>query len=57
MDEMIAADAVAVGLFWKRDDLPALDQLEPVLDEGGPMARRRLGIAPDVAQSLIRELM
>jgi hypothetical protein len=34
-----------------------LDQLEPVLVEGGPMERRRLGIAPDVAQSLIRELM
>ena len=50
-------DEIAIGLFWKRDDLPALDQLEPVLDEGGPLARRRLGIAPDVAQSLIRELM
>ncbi|MGZ9272919.1 MAG: 2-oxoacid ferredoxin oxidoreductase, partial [Candidatus Binatia bacterium] len=50
-------DEIAIGLFWKRDDLPALDQLEPVLDEGGPMARRRLGIVPDVAKSLIRELM
>ena len=50
-------DEIAIGLFWKRDDLPSLDQLEPVLDEGGPLARRRLGIAPDVAQSLIRELM
>jgi hypothetical protein len=50
-------DEIAIGLFWKRDDLPALDQLEPVLDEGGPLARRRLGIAPAAAQSLIRELM
>jgi len=50
-------DEIAIGLSWKRDDLPALDQLEPVLDEGGPMARRRLGIAPAEAQSLIRELM
>jgi 2-oxoglutarate ferredoxin oxidoreductase subunit beta len=50
-------DEIPIGLFWKRDDLPALDQLEPVLTEGGPMARRHLGIAPDVAQSLIRELM
>jgi 2-oxoglutarate ferredoxin oxidoreductase subunit beta len=50
-------DEIPIGLFWKRDDLPSLDELEPVLTEGGPMARRPLGIAPDVAQSLIRELM
>ena len=50
-------DEIPIGLFWKRDDLPALDQLEPVLDEGGPLARPALGVAPDVAQSLIRELM
>ncbi len=50
-------DEIAIGLFWKRDDLPALDQLEPVLDEGGPLARRPLGISPDVAKSLVRELM
>jgi len=50
-------DVIPIGLFWKRDDLPALDQLEPVLDEGGPLARRPLGIPPEAAQSLIRELM
>jgi 2-oxoglutarate ferredoxin oxidoreductase subunit beta len=50
-------DEIPIGLFWKRDDLPALDQLEPVLTDGGPLARRPLGIAPEAAQSLIRELM
>src|SRR6516164_2208607 len=50
-------DEIAIGLFWKRTDLPALDDLEPVLREGGPLARRALGISPDVAKSLIRELM
>src|SRR5215475_12272762 len=33
-------DAVPIGLFWKREDLPSLDQLEPVLAEGGALARR-----------------
>ena len=33
-------DGIPIGLFWKRDDLPALDQLEPVLD------RRRAAGAP-----------
>ena len=50
-------DEIPIGLFWKREDLPALDQLEPILDEGGPLARRPLGIASDVAKSLVRELM
>ena len=50
-------DEIPIGLFWKREDLPSLDQLEPILDEGGPLARRPLGISPEVAQSLIRELM
>jgi 2-oxoglutarate/2-oxoacid ferredoxin oxidoreductase subunit beta len=50
-------DEIPIGLFWKRNDLPSLDQLEQVLEEGGPLARRSLGIPPDVARSLIRELM
>jgi 2-oxoglutarate ferredoxin oxidoreductase subunit beta len=50
-------DEIPIGLFWKRVDLPALDELEPVLAKGGPLARRPLGISPENAQSLIRELM
>jgi 2-oxoglutarate ferredoxin oxidoreductase subunit beta len=50
-------DEIPIGLFWKRTDLLALDQLEPVLSQGGPLARRRLGISPEAAQSLVRELM
>jgi len=50
-------DQIPIGLFWRRMDLPALDQLEPVLAQGGPLAHRPLGVAPDVAQALIRELM
>jgi 2-oxoglutarate ferredoxin oxidoreductase subunit beta len=50
-------DEIPIGLFWKRNDLPSLDQLEPILDEGGPLARRPLGISPEVGRSLVRELM
>jgi 2-oxoglutarate ferredoxin oxidoreductase subunit beta len=50
-------EEIPIGLFWKRDDLPSLDQLEPVLAEGGPVARRPLGIDPDTARGLVAELM
>jgi 2-oxoglutarate ferredoxin oxidoreductase subunit beta len=50
-------EEIPIGLFWKRDDLASLDELEPVLESGGPIARRPLGIDPETAQSLTRELM
>jgi 2-oxoglutarate ferredoxin oxidoreductase subunit beta len=50
-------EQIPIGLFWRRDDLPSLDQLEPVLAEGGALSRRPLGVAPDVAQRLVKELM
>jgi 2-oxoglutarate/2-oxoacid ferredoxin oxidoreductase subunit beta len=48
---------IPIGLFWKRDDLKSLDQLEPVLDDDIPMARRHLGIDRETSRSLINELM
>ena len=50
-------EIIPIGLFWKREDLPTLDQLEPVLSKGGPLAHRPLGVAPEIAQALINELM
>ena len=50
-------DVIPIGLFWKRTDLPALDELEEVLAEGGPIAHRPLGVSPEAAAALINELM
>jgi 2-oxoglutarate/2-oxoacid ferredoxin oxidoreductase subunit beta len=50
-------DVIPIGLFWKRDDLPSLDQLEPILADGTPLAHRPLGVATETAQALIGELM
>ena len=49
-------EEIPIGLFWKRDDLPALHELEPVL-ERGPVARQPLGIDAETARSLVAELM
>jgi 2-oxoglutarate/2-oxoacid ferredoxin oxidoreductase subunit beta len=50
-------EEIPIGLFFKRDDLPSLDQLEPVLEDDTPLARRPLGIDVETAGSLIKELM
>ena len=50
-------DRIPIGLFWKRDDLLSLDQLEPVLDDDVPLARRPLGVDAETGRALVRELM
>jgi 2-oxoglutarate/2-oxoacid ferredoxin oxidoreductase subunit beta len=50
-------EIIPIGLFWKRADLPSLDELEPVLAEGGPLAHRPLGVSPEIARTLIQVLM
>jgi 2-oxoglutarate/2-oxoacid ferredoxin oxidoreductase subunit beta len=51
-------DEIPIGLFWKRTDLPTLEELEPVLQDGnGPLAFRKLGVSHKQAQGLIRELL
>ena len=42
-------DTIYTGLFFKVDGRPTLDQLEPVLREGGPLARRPIGISEEDA--------
>src|SRR6202023_3042393 len=50
-------DEVPIGRFFQRTDLPSLDQAEPVLDTGGPLALRELGIPSEVAREFVAELM
>ncbi|MBI2924389.1 MAG: 2-oxoacid ferredoxin oxidoreductase [Verrucomicrobia bacterium] len=59
MDEAYKwGDEIPIGLFWKRTDLPALEDLEPVLHDGqGPLAYRKLGITKEQAEALIKEML
>src|SRR5580704_17136868 len=50
-------EQIPIGLFWKRTDLPSLEELEPVLDQGGPLAFRQLGITDEQSKALIAELL
>ncbi|MBI2681186.1 MAG: hypothetical protein HYX25_09305 [Candidatus Solibacter usitatus] len=50
-------EEIPIGKFFQRNDLPSLHQAEPVLDQGGPLALRKLGVPPEVAAEFIKELM
>ncbi|MCC7519423.1 MAG: 2-oxoacid:ferredoxin oxidoreductase subunit beta [Verrucomicrobiae bacterium] len=50
-------DVIPIGLFWKREDLPALEDCEPVLADGGPLAHRTARISAEQAEALRKELM
>ena len=53
----LLGEVIPIGLFWKRTDLSSLDELEPVLAQGGPLAHRPLGVSSEVARTLIQALM
>jgi 2-oxoglutarate/2-oxoacid ferredoxin oxidoreductase subunit beta len=53
----IWGEEIPIGKFFQRMDIPALHESEPILDEGGPLAHRRPGIAPVVAMEFIAGLM
>jgi len=50
-------EEIPIGLFWKRTDLPSLEELEPVLEHGGPLAFRELGVSGEQSKALIAELL
>jgi 2-oxoglutarate ferredoxin oxidoreductase subunit beta len=51
-------EEIPIGLVWRRTDLPTLEDLEPVLEDGGgPLALRKLGLTNEQAQPLIAELL
>jgi 2-oxoglutarate/2-oxoacid ferredoxin oxidoreductase subunit beta len=53
---MAWGDKIYIGLFLQREP-PSLDQLEPVLDEGGPLVHRPLGLSREQAQRIIKRMM
>ena len=53
---LIWGDTIYTGLFLQKEQ-PTLGQLEPVLDEGGPLAYRSLGITKEQGQKIIKGMM
>jgi 2-oxoglutarate ferredoxin oxidoreductase subunit beta len=49
-------DEIPIGLFYQDTSRPALDEMEPVL-ENGPMAHQPLGITQEQGDAIIQSMM
>ena len=54
---LLWGDTIYTGLFLEIKGRPSLDQLEPVLEEGRPLAHRPLGVTPEQAETVIKRMM
>ena len=54
---MIWGDTIYTGLFLQTTEMPALGQLEPVLETGGPLAHRPLGLSDDQSKGIVAGMM
>ncbi len=53
---MMWGDTIYIGLFLQKEQ-PTLSQLEPVLEEGGPLAYRPLGLSKEQGEKIIERMM
>ena len=53
---MLWGDTIYTGLFYQKRR-PSLDELEPVLEEGGPMARRDALVTKEQSDRIIKRMM
>ncbi len=54
---LIWDDTIYTGLFLQRTGVPTLGGQEPVLDEGGPLARRQLGLEREQTERIKARMM
>lgn len=50
-------DTIYTGLFLHNTERPALGKLEPVLDQGGPLSRRPLGLSAEQGEKILNRMM
>ena len=54
---LVWGDTIYTGLVLQRKDRASLGRLEPVLDQGGPLAHRPLGLSREQSQRVIARMM
>ena len=54
---MLWGDTIYTGLFFQTEEVTNLGRREPVLDEGGPLSARPLGLNQDQVQKIINRML
>ena len=54
---MVWGEVIHTGLFFKTDARLTLEEQEPVLDEGGPLAHRELGLSEEETERIVSRMM
>ena len=54
---MLWGDTIYTGLFFQTEDVAHLGRREPVLDEGGPLSHRPLGVSQAQAEKIISRMV
>ncbi len=53
---MVWGDKIYTGLFFQNKDALSLGEQEPVLDEGGPLCHRPLGLSDEQARNIVARI-
>ena len=54
---MVWDDTIYIGIFYQDKSNPSLDEAEPVLQKGGPIAHRDLGLSEKQVQKPLKSRM
>ena len=54
---MLWGDTIYTGLFFQTEEVANLGRREPILEQGGPLSRRPLGISEDQAQKILSRMV
>ena len=54
---MVWGDVIHTGVFFQTNSRLTLEEQEPVLDEGGPLAYRELGLSKEETERIITRMM
>ena len=54
---MVWGDVIHTGIFFQSNSRLTLEEQEPVLDEGGPLAYRELGLSGEQTERIVSRMM
>jgi hypothetical protein len=54
---MVWGDVIHTGVFFKTNTRLTLEEQEPVLDEGGPLAYRELSLNSEQTERIVSRMM